>query len=715
MASSSDYSSHLWAAEVQPSKGETRLSGAERPGSGEIEVLHPDCRVEGWFLPALGTEVQGMRLLMGKDAIAVKRRQIRPDILRIHPNHPEALLSGFKADLLLRAGVSRVQLQYKDAAKQWHDLGAWVLRLSKFWRLKNLWGQSSTATDYESWLAKYETPSAAELDSLRAAAKQLPEPPLISILLPVSGGSTHIRRTLESVQAQVYPHWELCAALDDSAHEDQVGVIEKAAWADPRLKIGQAEGPSACPLAEALQLSKGSWVAFLAEGDMLAPHALFLAAEQMIREPEAELIYSDEDEVDAHGKHRTPHLKGGWDRELLWSHNEGGKALLMRMASLRALGGLRPLPGSDILWDLLLRASARLPRKNFLHLPRLIYYQDAEAAAKRPASDIAARGKKTVQKHLLEMKTGAVLHETAQGGWRIVWPLPDPPPQVSIIIPTRNRSDLLRVAMDSLFAKTAEPPFEIIIVDHASDEAESLAYFQELAAQHANVRILQATGPFNWSRLNNLGAAQAKGDVLVFLNNDVEITEPHWLRELAAQALRPQIGAVGAMLLYPNGSIQHAGIVLGMTGLAGHVFRSAAPDAETLGGRPNVLREVTAVTGACLAVRRALFNEVGGFDEAHLPISYNDVDFCLKLRAQGLSNLYTPFARLIHHESVSRGKMEQESLRKMAASEEARVVLQRWPDEFAADAYFSPNLSLEHEIPELAAPPPRLQSQAPST
>ena len=191
----------------------------------------------------------------------------------------------------------------------------------------------------------------------------------------------------------------------------------------------------------------------------------------------------------------------------------------------------------------------------------------------------------------------------------------------------------------------------------------------------------------------------AAGGVLVFLNNDVEITEGGWLTELVSQACRPDVGAVGACLLYPDGNIQHAGVVLGMIGIAGHVFRQASLQARTMAGHPALPREVTAVTGACLAVRREHFEGVGGFDEEKLPISYNDIDFCLKLRARGLRNLYAPHARLIHHESVSRASLEKQSARKAAATEEARIMLERWPAELAQDAHYSPQLSRDSEQP----------------
>jgi GT2 family glycosyltransferase len=263
---------------------------------------------------------------------------------------------------------------------------------------------------------------------------------------------------------------------------------------------------------------------------------------------------------------------------------------------------------------------------------------------------------------------------------------------------------LLRTALETLFQCTEYARFEVVVVDHRSDEPETLAYLQSLPAARPQVKILRADGPFNWSLLNNLGVSKATGELLLFLNNDIEITQKDWLRELASQAWRPDVGAVGAALFYPNGMLQHAGVVLGMFGLAGHIFRERdIMEAEVFGGiRADLVREVTAVTGACLAVRKDLFEAVGGFDAEQLPISYNDVDFCLKLRAMGRRNIYTPFARLIHHESASRHALEQQSARKSQASDEARVVLDRWTREFAQDAFYNPNLGLGFEVPVLA-------------
>jgi GT2 family glycosyltransferase len=227
-------------------------------------------------------------------------------------------------------------------------------------------------------------------------------------------------------------------------------------------------------------------------------------------------------------------------------------------------------------------------------------------------------------------------------------------------------------------------------------------------AERKQVKIVREEGAFNWSRLNNAGASSASGEVLVFLNNDVEITKEGWLRELVSQAWREDVGAVGACLLFPDGNIQHAGVVLGITGVAGHVFRGGSlRDGHTsIAGSASRPREVTAVTGACMAVRATLFKEVGGFDADNLPVNYNDIDFCLRLRARGLRNIYTPFACLVHHESVSRAALERQSARKEAATEEARIVLSRWPQEFAQDAFFNPNLDKNEEWPSFESATP---------
>lgn len=648
MPSSSDPTFPRFAVRVR-SGGRLHLIDGNDAASKVAEVTQPLCQLDGWFLPTLQTGVQGIRIKLGSQEISARRKQLRPDILRRFPDHPEALLSGFKAELHLRAGLNKVQFEFKDGMGQWRSFGTCRLRLARLWKLREMLPKPAHHDDYAQWLRDYELPSAQQLLKMTEEARAMKTPPPITVLLRTwKNDAALLERSIESLRAQAYPFqdWVVVETTGNSISE-------------PSPKI------------------TGSHVTFLDEGDMLAPHALFLVAQALSEKPDLDLTYSDEDALGENGTHVAPRFKGSWDRELVRQSPFAAGLLTLRTSLFLKLGGRNTIFEQDHR-SLLLGASDHLTRDRIRHLPRVLYHRNGAAIA----------------------IDGDPKREPSPA-------LPSPAPFVSLIVPTHNRVDLLRVALDTLFAKTSYERFEIIVIDHASTDPGTLAYLRSLHAQHGNVRVIRAEGPFNWSRLNNLGAKEAKGDVLLFLNNDVEIINGGWLRELAAQASRPDVGAVGACLLYPDGSIQHAGIVLGMTGLAGHVFRTLKPGVKTMAGSPDVLREVTAVTGACLAVRRTVFKEAGGFDE-ELAVGYNDVDFCLKLRARGLRNLYTPYARLIHHESVSRRESEQDSLRKAAASEEARIVLKRWPTEFQQDAFYSPNLSLEHEIPTLGNPPPRL-------
>jgi len=671
-----------------------------------IEAASPECKIEGWFLPREEGSVHGIRIMHGDEEVAAKRKQLRPDVLRRFPDHQDALLSGFKANLKLKMGLNELQLEFKDAHKHWHSFASIRLRLPRLWKIGKLWKKGDGGT-YEEWLEDYDTPNAVEEQEALHSEKRKASMPTIAVLLrSTNGDPTALRRSLASVRAQVYPHWQLNFAGTDaalSAIRNDVGALSQSGRRVilARYPLGTVVAPT------------GIFITALTEGDTLSPYALHHLAQQIIRHPEVDLLYSDGDSVDDRGKHHSPRFATSWNSELMWHSPPAQDLLTFRdTLFLEREGWHETLHPSIADWDLLLRIGRSLPRECIDHIPHVLYHRHLSSCMDiKSQRDMKERVEYNLgQFSIAGLNTGERIWPVFSDlgrEWQIAWPLPSPAPLVSIIVPTHNRADLLRVALDSLFAKTNYAHFEIIIVDHASDDPKTLAYLNELGRQHANVRVICAEGPFNWSRLNNLGAKGAKGDVLLFLNNDVEITEGGWLRELASQALRPNVGAVGACLLYPDGTIQHAGIVLGMTGVAGHVFRTLKPGAKTLAGTPDVSREVTAVTGACLAVRRIVFEEAGGFDE-DLAVGYNDVDFCLRLRSRWLRNIYTPFARLIHHESVSRRESDRESLRKAAASEEARIVLKRWPKEFQQDAFYSPNLSLEHEIPTLGDPPPRL-------
>jgi GT2 family glycosyltransferase len=301
--------------------------------------------------------------------------------------------------------------------------------------------------------------------------------------------------------------------------------------------------------------------------------------------------------------------------------------------------------------------------------------------------------------------------------WRMKRSLRAPAPKVSIVIPTRNAESLLRLSIGSILTKTSYPNFEIIVVNNRSDDPGTLRYFDELRA--TGVRVIGYDAPFNFSSLNNRAAREATGTLLAFLNNDLEVISPDWLDEMASQAVRPEIGAVGAMLYYPNDTVQHAGVILGLTGparrdgVAGHAFKCAPRGSEGQRNRLRLVQNYSAVTAACLVIRHEVFDMVGGFNEADLPVAFNDIDFCLRVRAAGYRNLWTPFAEFYHHESASRGA-EDTPEKVERFQREVSYMRRRWGRLLDSDPAYNPNLTVELEDFSLAFPP-RMHAKNPGS
>lgn len=632
----------------------------------------PEFVLEGWLLSPLDSPVTGLRAIIEGNVIVARRKQLRPDVMRLFPERNDALQSGFKIPLTLRGGWNRITLQIKRADGRWEEFCQCRLKLSRLWKLHQRLGLARVKNSYETWHSTIHARSSETLRNQRATSEGWEHPPRFSLVV-ASGELGALQKTIESVKAQSFPHWKLCIELS------KVGLksdVERMVGTDPRIRLAPIEKETE------------GFVSRIDAGDVLAPDALFEMAQTIRNHPDAGLLFSDEDVLDEKGALAHPSLRMGVNLELLLEHNGLGHFVVFKGTLLDHL------PEGP--WVTAWKVLPGLTRSCVHHIPRVLLHRAANAKDENPLNVRAC-----VTEYLSIHSPGARVEGLEEHRWRIQWPIPDPVPKVSIIMPTRNRLDLVRVSVESLFRVTEYPNFELVIVNHASDEADILAYFEEIQRLHPTTRIPKVEGPFNWAKLNNIGVAESTGEVVLFLNNDVEITEPGWLREMVAQACRPDVGAVGACLFFPEGSLQHAGVVLNLAGIAGHVFRRARLEADSIGGPSRFVREVTAVTGACMAIRKELFLRAGGFDQDRLPISYNDIDFCLRLRSLGYRNIYTPHARMIHHESVSRAELEKQSARKDAATEEARVVLSNWPDEFRQDAFFNPNLSRDHEWPTL--------------
>ena len=408
----------------------------------------------------------------------------------------------------------------------------------------------------------------------------------------------------------------------------------------------------------------GEWKVVLADGDQLTEHALYLLAKAIAAHPDAEVVYGDEDAIDAQGRLHSPLFKPDWNPDLLFSTNYISRAFASRI-------------GNDY--------ASLLKARRVEHVPFVILHRRGEP----PAVDRAA-----LQEHL---GTAATVEPD-----RVRWKVPSPAPRVSLVIPTRDGRALLETCVESLLRVTAYRNFEILVVDNQSSDPAALEYLGKLE-QRGVARVLRYPHPFNFPAINNFAVAQASGEVVGLLNNDLEFVEPGWLTEMVSHALRPDVGCVGAKLLYPDRTVQHAGVVLGIGGVADHLHKNLPQDAPGYCGRARVVQDFSAVTAACLLVRRQTWNEVGGFDEKYA-VAFNDVDFCLRVRERGLRNVWTPFATVIHHESKSRGRENTPAKWLRFRGEMARL-RKRWGPLLADDPAYNPNLTLDAKNVSLAWPP----------
>ena len=570
-------------------------------------------------------------------------------------------------------------------------------------------GSGGVEADYADWVRLYDTQTSADLRIFEQRARELADGPLISVLLPVyQTPEQWLRRCLDSVLAQAYGNWELCVVDDASPSPRVLEILEEYARSDSRIRVKrrQENGHISRASNTALEMARGAFVALLDHDDELRPHALLEMAAAIGKNPGVRLLYSDEDKIDEDGGRFHPYFKPDWNPDLLLSQNYVCHLTVIDTLLVRDSGGFRVgFEGSQD-HDLFLRCTARLQQSQVHHVPKVLYHWRAIAgstALERGAKDYASSaGARAVQTNLALSTPGAVVEQLEHGHYRVNWPLPNVPPTVSIIIPTRDRSDLLRTCVESLVQLTTYPGYEIVVVDNQSSEPEALDYLTRLRSRD-RIRVLSFDAPFNYSAINNWAVAQCTGEVVCLLNNDIEVISGDWLHELVSQAVRPGIGAVGAMLYYPDRTIQHAGVVLGLGGVANHVYTGQPVGHPGHGARALVAQNLSAVTGACLVVRRALYEQLEGLDE-RLQVAFNDIDFCLRLREAGYRNVWTPFAELAHHESATRGSDESPEKRERFLGE-VRYMETRWEDWLQCDPAYNRNLSLSDLNSGLAFPP----------
>lgn len=563
--------------------------------------------------------------------------------------------------------------------------------------------------DYAEWVRRYDTLDAEARAGLRARVDAMPNKPLISIVMPTyNPNPTWLEEAIESVQSQLYPFWELCIADDASPDPICREILSRFAAHDERIKVVYRDqnGHISAASNSALDLATGQWVALMDHDDVLPEHALFWVADAINVHPDARLIYSDEDKIDASGVRASPYFKPDWNQDLFYSQNVFSHLGVFETALLREVGGFRTGFEGAQDYDLVLRCMERVQSGQILHIPKVLYHWrvHAESTANtkdaKPYAQLA--GERALNEHF--GRAGIHGHVTYAGnGYRAHYDLPDPPPLVSLIIPTRNAMQLVRQCIDSIEARTTYPSYEIILVDNGSDDPESLAYFETLK-QRPNFRVIRDDSEFNYSKLNNLAVAAARGDVVGLINNDIEVITPDWLSEMVSIACQPGVGAVGARLWYPDRTLQHGGVVLGIGGVAGHAHKRLPADQGGYFQRAALIQSFSVVTAACLIVQKKHYVAVNGLNEAELKVAFNDVDFCLRLREAGLRNVWTPYAELFHHESATRGEDTNPEKQQRFAGE-VRYMMERWGDALTRDPAYNPNLTLDHEDFSLAWPP----------
>jgi GT2 family glycosyltransferase len=516
-------------------------------------------------------------------------------------------------------------------------------------------------TSYETWMRLFDEHPDRDRARHEARLVTMTQRPLISLLtvLPVAEEAWLVFLA-RNISAQIYPDWELIVAAPAGLHDQLSSTLGQHGIDPAKLRVVNTSGIVADDLNTALAASHGTFV--LPLSGLLRPNTLLEFAMTAACAPGAQLIYADNDIIGGPRNRGVWHFKAAWSPELLAAFNYIGDFALMRREAVHALGGWRP-EGSDVQHDLLLRLTGEADPRAIVHLAKLVHHATDAPAEPR----IFPTPKRT---------------------------LPEPAPRVSLIIPTRDGAEVLSTCIRSIREKTDYRDYEIIIVDNGSVQEETKRLFAEFARDPA-IRIMPYPGAFNFSAINNAAAREATGTIIGLINNDIEATQPEWLTEMVAHAMWPDIGCVGAKLLYPDGRIQHGGVVLGLYGVAGHAHRFARAADPGYLNRLRMVQNVSAVTAACLLVRREVFDTVGGLDET-LAVAFNDVDFCLKVRDAGYRNLWTPFAELIHHESASRGSDITPAKAARFAGEYA-IMQRRWGEQLLNDPYYSPHLTYDGE------------------
>ncbi|NEP01149.1 MAG: glycosyltransferase [Symploca sp. SIO2E9] len=555
--------------------------------------------------------------------------------------------------------------------------------------------------NYQKWLLK-NYPNQAKLRKLAQTVETFSYKPVISLIVPVFNTPEHfLRQTIDSVLNQVYSYWELCLA-DDASTEPHIRLIlEEYVSKDPRIKVvfRTENGHISHASNSAIEIATGEFIALLDHDDVLTPDALYEVALLLNRHPDADMIYSDEDKIDEHNQLRDPFFKPDWCPDSFLSRMYTCHLGTYRRSIANEIGGFRVGYEGSQDYDFVLRFTEKT--ENIFHIPKILYHWRMHTNSTASSLDSKNYAVEAAKKAISEAihrrgEPGIVTAAPGSVDYHIVRYDIKHYDLVSIIIPTKNLGEMLDKCLSSIFKSTTYENYEVILIDNGSTEVQAIEVMNKWQAREPDkLKYYPLNIPFNYSRINNLAVKQAKGKYLLFLNNDTEVVTPDWINAMLEQAQRSSVGAVGALLLYPDNTIQHAGIVAGIGGVAGHSHKYFKVGSPGYFSHINTVNNFSAVTAACLMCRREIFEKVGGFEE-ELSVAFNDVDFCLKLVEKGYRNLYLPHVVLYHYESKSRGNDNSPS--KLSRSlKEIEYMQNKWEYIIAHDPCYNPNLTRKIE------------------
>ena len=665
--------------------------------------------LRGWCY-CKSQRIQAMRIITPHGRQKTRYGIERYDLLEVFQTQSESMLySGFEVPLNVPRGSTRFTLEAQMEDNSWQPVITEYLTRPLLDFLDRD-GLLNSRHPYVLWTQEHDQLSPEDRRLIVEHTQNLDRQPLISIVVPTY--NTEVRlldKMIQSVINQLYENWELCIADDNSTKRSTRRRLELWQKQDERIKVcfRTDNGHISACSNSAIELATGEFIALLDHDDELAPHALYWVALEIDNHPDCQVIYSDEDKISADGYRTEPYFKPDFGTDLLCSHNFVSHLGVYRSELIRQVGGFREEFVGSQDWDLVLRCLDHVEEKQIRHIPRILYHwrqsEQSTSASMRNKRYAVDSGRRALEEYLSKHEVHASVQDgPTMGSFRIHYDTPGNP-LVSIIVLTKNNGALLKRCVDSIQAITGYEDYELIIVDNGSDEPQSKALLSSMG-DRKKVRVFEKPLPFNFSLLNNWAVKMARGDILLFLNNDIEVIEEDWLREMVSQAMRKKVGPVGAKLIFPDDYVQHAGMILGIGGLAGHAFKFLHRNNPGHIGRASIIQNYSAVTAACMAIRRKVFDELGGFDEDNLGTAYNDADLCLRAWEKGYRTVWTPYALIVHHESASRG-LEDNFEKKRRWQSEADYMRTKWNTYIEHDPFYNPALSLTAEDFSLAKPP----------